>query len=48
MDPKITILFVLIGCIIALSHLGDGTFGRMRRQLANRRWRELVPGRRRA
>jgi len=46
MDPKLAILFTLIGCIIVLSHLGDGTFDRMRR-LSAQRWRQLVPGRRR-
>jgi hypothetical protein len=45
MDPKLTILFLLIGAVIALSHLGDGSFGRVRRQIAVRRWRSLVPGR---
>jgi hypothetical protein len=43
MDPKLTILFMLIGVIIGLSHLGDDTFGRMRRQLAGRNWRDLMP-----
>ena len=46
MDPKLTMLFVLIGTIIGLSHLSDDTLGRMRRQIADRRWREFVPGRR--
>ena len=45
MVPKLTILFMLIGSILALSHLGDGTFGRIRRNLERRNWRELVPGR---
>jgi hypothetical protein len=47
MDPKIAILFMLIGAIIGLSHLDDGILGRMRRQLAGRPWREFVPLRRR-
>ncbi len=47
MDTKLTILFMLIAAIISLSHLGDGTFGRMRRQFEGRNWRGLVPGRRR-
>ena len=46
MDPKLTMLFLLIGSIIGLSHLGDDTLGRMRRQFAFRRWRAIVPGRR--
>jgi hypothetical protein len=47
MDPKLTILFLLIGSVIVLSHLSDEKLGRMRRQLANRNWREFVPRRRR-
>jgi hypothetical protein len=39
-------LFVLIGTIIGLSHLGDDTLSRLRRQIADRHWREFVPGRR--
>jgi hypothetical protein len=48
MDPKIALLFLLIGAVIVLSHLSDENLGRMRRQLAERRWREFVPRRRRA
>jgi hypothetical protein len=47
MDPKLTILFLLIGTVIVLSHLSDEVLGRMRRQLVSRRWREFVPRRRR-
>jgi hypothetical protein len=47
MDPKLTILFMLIGVIITMSHLADGTFGRVRRQLSIRSWREKMPGSRR-
>ncbi len=46
MDPKLTILFMLIGIILTMSHLADGTFGRVRRQISIRALRELVPGRR--
>jgi len=46
MDPKLTILFIFIGAVIALSNLGDENVGRLRRQLTARRWRELMPGRR--
>lgn len=42
MDPKLTILFMLIGSIITLSHLSDGTFGRVRRQLSFRSWRRRL------
>ena len=46
MDPKLTMLMLLIATIIGLSHLSDENIGRMRRQIAARRWREFVPGRR--
>lgn len=48
MDPKLTILFILIGAIIGLSTFDTQKLARMRRQLALRRWRQLVPVRRRA
>jgi hypothetical protein len=38
MDPKLTILFFLVGTIVGLSHLNDDVLGRMRRQIAGRRW----------
>jgi hypothetical protein len=47
MDPKIALLFLLISTVIGLSHLGNEKFDRVRRQLAGRRWREFMPGRRR-
>jgi hypothetical protein len=47
MDPKLTILFMLIACIIGLSHLGDEAFGRMRRRMPGQRLRNMMPGRRR-
>ena len=48
MDPKLTILFMLIGAVIALSHLTEENLGRVRRQIVDRRWREFVPLRRRS
>ena len=48
MDPKLTILFVLIACVIGLSHLNEENLDRMRRQLVDRRWREFVPLRRKS
>jgi hypothetical protein len=48
MDPKLGLLFLLIGTVIVLSHLSEENLGRVRRQLADLRWREIVPGRRRA
>jgi hypothetical protein len=47
MDPKLTMLFMLIACIIGLSHVGDLSFGRMRRLLPTQRLRDIMPGRRR-
>ena len=44
MDPKLTILFLLIGSIITLSHLSDDNLARMRRRFISRRWREFVLG----
>ncbi|MBI2713958.1 MAG: hypothetical protein HYX37_05815 [Rhizobiales bacterium] len=48
MDPKLTILIILIGAVIVLSHLTEENLGRMRRQFVDRRWRKLVPLRRRS
>jgi hypothetical protein len=48
MDPKIALLFLLIASVIGLSHLSDENLGRVRRQLTTKRWREFMPGRRRA
>jgi len=48
MDPKITLLFLLIGSVIGLSYLSDEKRGRFRRQLSDMHWRNFVPGRRRA
>ncbi len=42
MDPKLTMLFMLIGTVVVLSHLTDENLTRMRRQLVNRRWRNFV------
>jgi hypothetical protein len=46
MDPKLTLLFLLIGTVVGLSHLSDDNLSRMRRQLIDWRWREFVRGRR--
>jgi hypothetical protein len=47
MDPKIAILFALIGTIIALSYLTEENLRRLRRPFAGRAWRHLMPSRRR-
>jgi hypothetical protein len=41
MDPKLTLLFLLIGTVVGLSHLSDDSLSRMRRQLIDRRWRKF-------
>ena len=43
MDPKLTLLFLLIGAIIGLSHLSEKSLARVKQQFAMRRWREFVP-----
>ena len=47
MNPKLTILFMLIGAVIGLSYLSDERLDRMRRRFVSRRWRQLAPLRRR-
>ena len=42
MDPKLTILFMLIAAVVVLSHLTDENITRMRRQFVERRWRNFV------
>jgi hypothetical protein len=46
MDPKLTLLFLLIGTVIGLSHLGDATMRRSWRPSLSQRWREFVRPRR--
>jgi len=48
MDPKLAIFVVLIGSIIAMSHLDAGRLARMRRQFTLRHWRASLPSRRKA
>ncbi len=48
MDPKLAMLLVLISAIIGLSHLNEKTLARARQLVADRRWRELVPARRKS
>jgi hypothetical protein len=47
MEPKIALLFLLIACVVGLSHLNDEFVDRIRRQLGEGRWREIRPRRRR-
>ena len=48
MDPKIAMLLVLISAIIGLSHLNDDVLARAKQMFAPKRWRELVPARRKS
>jgi hypothetical protein len=48
MDPKLAILFLLIGSVIGLSNLSGENLGRVRRQFVRRNWREFVPLRRKS
>jgi hypothetical protein len=41
MDPKLTMLFMLIGTIVGLSHLSERR--RPERQAVSRAWRRFVP-----
>jgi hypothetical protein len=47
MEPKIALFFLLIASVIGLSHLSEDTVGRLRRQIGEGRWREILPRRRR-
>ncbi len=42
MESKLTMLFLLIGTVTVLSHIGDEAMQRTRGSLVNWRWRNLV------
>jgi hypothetical protein len=42
MEPKIALFFLLIASVVGLSHLDDELVGRIRRQLSELRWREIL------
>jgi hypothetical protein len=42
-DPKLAMLIVLFGGIIALSHLGVGQIERIRERMTARPWRKAAP-----
>ena len=42
MEPKLKLLFVLIGAIIALSHVGHDGVGHARLSAVSRRWRQIL------
>ncbi|HET7848229.1 MAG TPA: hypothetical protein VFL51_04105 [Pseudolabrys sp.] len=48
MDAKLTMMFLLIGAVIALSKANDDSIARLRSRFARPHWRELVPGRRKS
>jgi hypothetical protein len=43
MDPKLTMLFLLIGTIIGLSHLNYENLTKMKRGFDGQHWRDIVP-----
>jgi hypothetical protein len=47
MDPKLTILFMLIASIIGLSHISEASIGRMWRMLSTQGLRGVMQGWRR-
>ena len=42
MDPKLTILYCLIGIVIGFSHPSGEKLGKLKRQLNCLRWREVM------
>ena len=46
MDPKLTILFCLIGTIIGLSHLSRERLTKMKSKFDGQHWWDIVPRRR--
>jgi hypothetical protein len=43
MDPKLTVLFLLIGSIIGLSHLSCENITKIKSEFYGQRWRGIVP-----
>ena len=43
MDPKLTVLFLLIGTIIGLSHLNYEDVTKKKRGFDGQGWRDLIP-----
>jgi hypothetical protein len=42
MDPKLALLFLLIGAIVGFSHLGDESLRGTWRRSFSRRWRKFA------
>ena len=45
MDPKLVMLFLLIGTIIGLSHVSAETLANMEREKHSKRWRNILQSR---
>jgi hypothetical protein len=43
MDPKLVMLFLLIGTIIGLSHLSRENLTKMKRKFDSQHWRVVAP-----
>jgi hypothetical protein len=43
MDPKLAVLFLLVGSIIGLSHHSSEATTKMKREFDGQRWREILP-----
>jgi hypothetical protein len=43
MDPKLVMLFLLIGTIIGLSHLSRENLTKMKRKFDSQRWSVVAP-----
>jgi hypothetical protein len=42
-NPKLIMLFLLIGTIIGLSHVSGENLAKMKRENDSKRWRDIVP-----
>ncbi|MGN6570717.1 MAG: hypothetical protein ACTHLO_04810 [Pseudolabrys sp.] len=42
MDPKLTLLVMLIGAIVALSNVNRDGIDQLRRSIGSRRWRQIL------
>jgi hypothetical protein len=43
MDPKLAMLFLLIGIVIGLSHLSHEAMTKIKQEFDRQRWRGIVP-----
>jgi hypothetical protein len=48
MDPKLAMVFLLIGTIIGLSHLSRENLTKLKRDFGGQRWRNSAPKRRKS